>query len=370
MTIEPGTPASGRLTIDLTALVQNWRAVRDAVASAETAAVVKADGYGLGITQVGRALWAAGCRTFFVAIPAEGARLRSALPQATIYVLAGLLPGSAPFLEQQRLRPVLGSLAEIEEWLATRIDSGSAAALHVDTGMNRLGLSVAEALALAEQKDKVAALSPALLISHLVISEEAGNELNAIQRERFAAVSAAFPGVPASLANSGGVFLGSAYHFDMVRPGIASYGATPGPGVPVPMKTVVTAEAQVILVRDGAPGETVGYGALARLARPSRIAVLGVGYADGYHRRADLGGGTPRVFIRGASAPLLGRVSMDLIAVDVTDVPDVCRGDWAELFGANVPIDEVAEYSRTVGYELLTILGRRYERRYIGLPPE
>lgn len=370
MMIDQDTPASGRLTIDLNALVGNWQAVGASATPAETAAVVKANAYGLGIEPVGRALWAAGCRTFFVAVPAEGAKLRDTLPEADIYVLAGLLPGSAAFLESRRLRPVLGSMAEIAEWLETRSSTGSSCALHVDTGMNRLGLTVDEALTLSQQTDVVEALSPSLIISHLVISEEQDNALNATQRDRFARVRSAFPHIKASLANSAGVFLGSNYHFDMVRPGIATYGATPGPGVPVPMKPVVTAEAQVILVREGRPGETVGYGALASLSRSSRIAILGVGYADGYHRRADLGPGQPRVFIRGQSAPLLGRISMDLTAIDVTDIPAVQRGDWAELFGPNIPVDEVAGYSRTVGYELLTGLGRRYSRHYIGLPAD
>jgi alanine racemase len=282
-------------------------------------------------------------------------RLRRTVPDAVVYVLAGLIPGGLRTLVQHDLRPVLGSLPEIDEWSAAGAPIGSA--LHVDTGMNRLGITPAEALALDLKRIK-----PSLVMSHLVISEEPDQPLNRQQREAFLAVRHAMPRVPASLANSAGVYLGPDFHFDVVRPGIALYGASPGPKVAAPMNVVVTAEARVLIVRDAQPGETVGYGATRRLTRPTKIAVLGVGYADGYHR-ATTGA---HVMIHGKPAPLLGRVSMDLIAVDVTDVPGTQRGDWAELFGPRVSVDEVAAQSGTVGYELLTGLGHRYERRYVG----
>jgi alanine racemase len=344
----------GRLTINLGALATNWRAVAARVA-AETAAVVKANAYGIGIEAAGPALARAGVRTFFVALVDEGIRLRRAVPDATIYVLAGLIKGSGPTLVTHELRPVLGSMREVADWAAAGAPIGSA--LHVDTGMNRLGLTPAEALAL-----DAATIRPSLVMSHLVISEEPDDPLNRKQRDAFVAVRAAFPGVPASLANSAGVYLGPDFHFDVVRPGIALYGASPGPKVPAPMNVVATAEARVLIVRNANPGETVGYGATRRLDRPTKIAVLGVGYADGYHRTTKDG----HVSIRGKSAPLLGRVSMDLIAVDVTDIPDAARDDWAELFGPHVRVDDVAAGSRTVGYELLTALGHRYARRYVG----
>ena len=364
--------AGGRITIDLGALAGNWRAIAAHVpASVETSAVVKADGYGLGIEEVGAALAAVGCRTFFVALPDEGRRLRAAAPGSVIYILAGLLPGSAAALTADDLRPVLNSMPEIEEWAAAKRGGNSTgSAIHVDTGMNRLGLSLAEARTLAGRADLVATVGPSLLMSHLVISEARNDGLNATQLSRFREVCALFPTVPASLANTAGIFLGPDYHFDLVRPGIGIYGATPGAGVPVPMKAVVTAEARVLMVRNADAGGTVGYGATRRLTRPSRIAILGAGYADGYHRRTAAPDSRPgpHVFLRGRPAPLLGRVSMDLIAVDVTDIPDVARGDWAELFGPNVPVDDVAAFAGTVGYELLTGLGRRYERRYIHSP--
>jgi alanine racemase len=348
--------APSRLTIDLAALAANWRAVAAKVAT-ETSAVVKADAYGIGIEAAVPALAKAGCRTFFVATAAEARRARKAAPDATIYVLAGVLPGEAAALAADNLRPVLGSMPEVADWIAAGAPSG--AALHVDTGMNRLGVTPAEARAI-----DIARLKPSLLMSHLVISEEPSDPLNARQLATFSALTTAFRGVPASLANSAGVYLGRDFHFDLVRPGIALYGASPGPKVSAPMNVVATAEARVLLVRDAAIGETVGYGATRRLARPTKIAVIAAGYADGYHRITS--GPAAHVAIRGRPAPLLGRVSMDLIAVDVTDIPGATRGDWAELFGPHVPVDDVAAWSGTVGYELLTGLGRRYERHHSG----
>ncbi len=363
-------PAAGaRLTIDLGALAANWQVLSRHAGSAETAAAVKADAYGIGLEPAGRALAAAGCRTFFVALPAEGLRLRAVLPDAVIYVLAGLIQGSAHTLAAGDLRPVLGSWPELEEWAAFRekgVATGSA--IHVDTGMNRLGLSLHEALALARQPELLAAVAPSLLMSHLACSDTPEHPLNMRQLALFREIRAELPPLPASLANSAGVFLGEDFHFDMIRPGIALYGVTPVRGVQNPMRVVVTAEARVLQVREAEEGETVGYGATERLKRPSRIAILAAGYADGYHRLA--GSSEERkgaaVHIRGRSAPLVGRVSMDLMAADVTDVPLVTRGDWAELFGPSIPIDDVARSAGTVGYELLTGLGRRYARNYVG----
>jgi alanine racemase len=346
----------GRLTIDLAALAANWKAIAARVGS-ETASVVKANAYGIGIEAAGPALARAGCRTFFVALFEEGIRLRRAVPDAIIYVLSGTVPDSIPTLLAHDLRPVLGSMAEVADWAAAGAPGGSA--LHVDTGMNRLGVTPTEALAL-----DVSAIKPSLVMSHFVVSEEPDDPLNRKQRQAFAAVHAAMPDIPASLANSAGVYLGTDCHFDLVRPGIALYGASPGPKIPAPMNVVATVEARVLIVRDGQPGETVGYGALRTLTRPTRIAVLSVGYADGYHRIT--AGDGAHVILRGRPAPLLGRVSMDLIAVDVTDIPGVARDDWAELFGRHIPVDEVAGWSGTVGYELLTGLGHRYERRIVG----
>jgi alanine racemase len=360
--------AGARLTIDLAALAANWRALADRAPGAETGAAVKGDGYGLGLEEVATALRAAGARTFFVARPEEGVRLRRAVPDAVIYVLDGLHPGGAAAYGAADLRPALASWPEIEEWAAWRKAGGKGeAAIHVDTGMNRLGLSAAEATALAGDSRLLAGLAPTLLISHLACSDVPNHPLNAVQLARFREMRRLFPGLAASLANSGGIFLGADFHFDMVRPGIALYGSAATEGATNPMRTVVTAEAQVLAVRDAQAGETVGYGATETLKRPSRLAILAAGYADGYHRLAGSSDARPgaSVILRGRDAPIVGRVSMDLMAVDVTDIDGVARGDWAELFGPTMPIDRVARHAGTIGYELLTGLGRRYERRYL-----
>lgn len=356
--------AGGRLTIDLGALVANWLRFAAMAPAAETSAVVKADAYGIGIGPAVAALAAAGCRTFFVALPDEGRRARLAAPDATIFVLGGFFRGAAALYREHRLQPVLNSIAEIREWSAED-DDHSSPAIHIDTGMNRLGLTLAEASELAADGDLLAALRPALVMSHLACADAADDPRNRAQLAAFAAVRSLFPGLRASLANSAGIHLGPDYHFDLTRPGIMLYGATAG-GVLAPLDPVVTAEARVIQVREAHEGETVGYGAAETLTRDSRVAILAAGYADGYHRLAgasDRHGGAA-VAIRGRIAPLLGRVSMDLIAVDVTDIPDAVRGDWAQLFGGVVPIDAVAARAGTIGYELLTNLGRRYARRY------
>jgi alanine racemase len=364
-----GTLASARLTIDLGALAANWRTMRERSGKAEAGAVVKANAYGIGTGPAVRALFAAGCKTFFVATFDEAREARAAAPGAVVYLLSGLLPGSAPALAALGVRPVLGSLDEVAEWAAWREKGGgSEVALHVDTGMNRLGLSPLEAHALAADRDLARAIAPALLMSHLASADLPGNKTSAKQLALFREVRRLFPGVPASLANSAGIMLGPDYHFDLTRPGIMLYGAEASSEW-APLRPVATAEARVLLVRDVAAGEAVGYGGEQTMTRPSRIATLGAGYADGYHRITGssdtrLGG---RVAIDRRIAPLVGRVSMDLMTADVTDFPNVARGDWVELFGPTIPVDEAAAVAGTIGYEFLTGLGRRYERRYVGV---
>lgn len=359
--------AGGRVTIDLAAFVDNWRTVAARAAKAEAAAVLKADAYGIGIERAGAALARAGCRTFFVALPDEGTALRRVAPAATIYVLNGLLPGTARDYLDANLRPVLGSLPEIREWAAFGAKAATGAALHVDTGMNRLGLTLAELREVSADVGLLAAIDARLLMSHLACADTPAHPLNARQLSRFREARAMLPDLPASLANSAGVFLGEAHHFDLLRPGIALYGARFSQELP-PLRPVVTLEARVLMVRSVEPSETVGYGATHTMRTPARIAILGAGYADGYHRTAsasDQRAGA-RAYVRGKPAPIVGRVSMDLIAIDVTDVPGVERGDWAELFGPHVPVDEAADTAGTIGYELLTGLGSRYARRYVG----
>jgi alanine racemase len=363
--------AGGRLTIDLDALVDNWRALDARSRPGRAAAVVKADAYGCGITEVIRALAAAGCDTFFVALPEEGLRARHAAPRARIFVLNGLFDDAAPAFTDADLIPVLGSNHEIALW--ARLGRRKPCAIHVDTGMNRLGLTPEEAIAFAGTAKSV---RPVLLMSHLACADTPSHALNRRQLEAFQAVRAAFGDIETSLANSAGIFLGSDYLFDLARPGIALYGAEAVSGTANPMKPVVTAEARVVQIRYARQGQPVGYGASTMLYRDTRIAVGSAGYADGYPRAASGSGVPVRAsvsegaygFIAGRRVPVIGRVTMDLISFDVTDVPDqeIRIGDHIELFGPNIPIDEVGRASGTVGYELLTGLGNRYHRRYVG----
>jgi alanine racemase len=360
--------AGGRLAIDLDALVANWRAMAARAPGSTTAAVVKGDAYGIGIAQAVPALATVGCSTYFVALPDEGFRVRAAAPASVVYILGGLIGAPDAYVAAD-LRPVLNSPAEVAEWRAVRAaGAATAAAIHVDTGMNRLGLDEGAFRALAAAPDAAGELGLTLLMSHLACADTPGHPLNRRQLDAFRAARAVLPAVPASLANSAGTFLGADYHFDLVRPGIALYGGRAVNGAPNPMRPVAALMARILQVRTVPAGETVGYGAAETVSRESRIAIVGVGYADGYLRAA--GGADGR---RGASAhvggravPLVGRVSMDLIALDVTDVPGVERGDWAELFGANVAVDDVADRAGTIGYEYLTGLGSRYARTYAG----
>ena len=359
--------AGGILTIDLAAIVANWRALGVRVSPAECAAAVKADAYGCGIEQVGGALAAAGCRTFFVADLSEARRLRAVATNAAIYILNGLLPGTAPAYAAANLRPVIGSRVELDEWTAFRASAGWSgdAALHVDTGMNRLGFVMDEASDVATRHGKKHGI--ALVMSHFACSEE-DHPLNAKQMQRFAGVRALFPGTPGSLANSSGIFLGPAAHHDMVRPGVALYGANPTPGKPNPMRTVVGLTGRIVQTRAVATGDTVGYSATWTARRPTRLAIVSVGYADGFLRAASARDGKPgaEAIVAGQRCPLAGRVSMDLIALDVTDVPDAAaaRGDLVTLLGDEIGVDDLAARAGTIGYEVLTSLGRRYRRIY------
>ncbi|RIK88703.1 MAG: alanine racemase [Hyphomicrobiales bacterium] len=372
--------AGGRLTVDLDALVENYRLLQRRAAPARVAGVVKADAYGLGASRVGPALWRAGCRTFFVALPQEGIELRAALPQADIYVLNGTFgPEAAPAFAAHRLMPVLGSQADISCWEAFGWNDGGTprpCAIHVDTGMNRLGLTPEEAHAFATDNALTGALTPRLVMSHLACGDDAGHPLNRRQRESFQAVSRLFDGIESSLSNSAGIFLGPDFAFDLARPGIALYGGQPFDGGDNPMRAVATLEARVVQVRRARAGETASYGAHGVLSRDTVIAVVSTGYADGYHRASSFAGVPLRRavpagghgFVHGRRVPVLGRVTMDLTLFDVTDLgPEgVTVGDWIELFGHNVPVDEAAAAAGTISYEMLTSLGRRYHRRYVG----
>jgi alanine racemase len=365
--------ATGVLAVDLGALRRNYRMLREKAGAAECAAVVKGDGYGLGAGPVAAALAAEGCRTFFVATFSEAERLRAGLPEAAIYVLDGLFPGSAPEFRRHGLRPVLGDFAEIEEWAAFCRAEGIRlpAAVHIDSGMNRLGLKAEGRRRLLEKPEILGGFSLSLLMSHLVCADTPEHPKNPRQREDFADFAAQLQaGAPLSLANSAGIFLGPAYAFDLVRPGIALYGGNPFSGRPNPMEPVVTLYGRIAQIGEADAGETVGYGAGLTLMRRTRYATVSVGYADGYFRALGSRDGHPgaAAFLGDHALPILGRVSMDLIVFDITDVPaaQVVRGGFVELIGRNYTVDDAAAQAGTIAYEILTSLGPRYTRIYLG----
>jgi alanine racemase len=369
----PSDLAGAILTIDLAAIQENWRRLAVRAAPAECGAAIKGNAYGLGVGPVAQALWQAGCRTYFVARPMEGGELRHILPrEAVIYVLDGLFPGQAEFYAAEDLRPALITIEEAREWAAFGTAYGRAlpCALHVDTGINRLGFSSAALDELLADKALMEKLNLALLMSHLACADEPGHPLNERQRQAFAAVRERLPGIPASLANSSGIFLGSGFTQDLVRPGIALYGGNPIAPSANPMMPVVQLEGTVLQIREVAAGESVGYGATWRAPRATRVAVLGAGYKDGVARSLSsrASNGPAQVFIGGRRCPIIGRVSMDMMAIDVTGVPlHLCaRGMHAEIIGRNIAIDEAAEWAGTISYELLTRLGQRFTRLYAG----
>lgn len=364
--------ATAILTIDLDALAANYRLLRARAAPAECAAVVKADAYGLGMAKAAPALWLAGCRTFFVATLAEALELRGLLPDATIYVLNGFVAGTADVFRKARLRPVLNSTDEIMEWATYGTDIGEAlpCAVHVDSGMNRLGLSAAEIKTLRSGAEIWSAITLSLVMSHLACADDPTHAKNKTQRKLFESLRSQLPEALASLANSAGILLGPDYHYDLVRPGIALYGGHPQRRGQNPFRSVVHLKGRILQVRECAPGETIGYGATRTLDRVSRIAVVSVGYADGLFRALSTEDGEDGLvaYLGTHQVPILGRVSMDLITVDVTDVPEAAskRGDWVELIGHNVSAHTLAHHAGTIDYEVLTSLGRRAARRYTG----
>ena len=362
--------AGAILTIDLGAIAANWRGLRDAGRAegrpVDCAAVLKADGYGTGATIVGPRLVAEGCRQFFVAHLDEAIALRGVVPEHPIYVLNGLLPGTEADFVEFGLTPVLNHLGQLNGWRAAaqRYNRPLDAVIHIDTGMHRLGFGPEEAQVLANERGRLRGLRLALLMSHLVVSEEPDNPINGEQLSRFRAFVRTMPGAPASLANSSGIFLGPDYHFDLLRPGAALYGINPLPGRANPMLTTVTLQARILQVRRIDALQTVGYGAAWRSARPSRVATIALGYADGYFRTLI---NRTHVHLGGRKVPVIGRISMDLVTIDVTDVPEAESqpGALVEVLGPHLTADDLAEHARTNAYEVMTALGRRYARVYV-----
>ncbi|MGH7153328.1 MAG: alanine racemase [Acetobacteraceae bacterium] len=355
--------AAAILQVDLGAIVANWRTLCGRHPSGAVAGVVKADAYGLGAEAVAPALYAAGCRHFFAALLDEALAIRSLVPDAMLAVLNGPFPGTESEYVASGIIPVLGSLADVERWTIAGRAAGRAlpAILHVDTGMSRLGLARGELDTLVRDPTRLHGLSLAYVMSHLVSSELPDDPMNEAQRRRFAAARAALPAAPCSLANSSGIFLGASFGSDLARPGAALYGINPTPGKPNPMRQPVCLRARVVAVRDIRVGETVGYNATWRAARPTRIATAAIGYADGWHRALSNRG---NACFDGQPIPLVGRVSMDLTTFDVTDHPAVQPDTWLELIGPGLTPDDVAVAAETNGYEVLTSLGRRFRRIY------
>lgn len=352
-----------RLTVDLAAIAENWRRLGREAPHAECGAVVKADAYGCGLAAVAPALQRAGCRTFFVAHLAEAVAARALLPEAAIYVLNGLVPGTELAYRERNLRPVLGSAEELADWAAFS-DGHLPAALHVDTGMNRLGLPLPAALTLTGDP-VIERAGIALVMSHLVSAERPDEPVNGWQVVDFARVRTAFPGIPGSLANSSGIYLGAEAQHDLLRPGYALFGGNPTPERAAnPMCPVVRLEAPIAQVREVQAGETAGYNARWTAPGPRRLATLSLGYADGYPRAAS---GRGHALVEGVRCPIVGLISMDLVILDVTAVPGARRGVPAVLIGDELDLDTVGHVAGTIGYEILTGLGSRYVRSYSGI---
>src|SRR3979411_2833668 len=364
-------PATGVLTVDLDAIVANWRKLEKTAVPAECAGVIKADAYGCGVDPVARALAAAGCKTFFVATLDEARAARAAVPAAAIYVLDGFFQNCGDAYAKIDARPVIGDLNELAEWdvFCRRSGWAGGAAIHIDTGMNRLGLTLVKSQGIIPRIN-AGDHGITLVMSHLACAESLNHPLNAKQLATFREIASLFSGVPASLSNSSGVFLGPQFQFDLVRPGAALYGINPTPEADNPMQPVVDLKARIVQMRNVERGESVGYGGTWTARRPTRLAIVSAGYADGYFRAAGGIDGTrsAEVMVAGKRCPVAGRISMDLMAVDVTDLPNNAarRGHMVTLLGEGITVDELAHHFGTIGYEVLTSLGRRYARVYKG----
>ncbi len=343
--------STATLTVDLDAILANWRAL-NAMTRSETGAVVKADAYGLGAARVGRTLAKAGVRSFFVAAAEEGAALRQTLgPGPTIYIFSGHMPGDTDMIGDLDLVPLINSL----EQMIRQIEAlpGHPFGVQLDTGMNRLGMEPAEWAALREI---ALGQDPLLVMSHLACADAPDHPMNAQQLNAFLELTEGIT-APRSLANTGGVLMGADYHFDLTRPGIGLYGGQPY----AEAQPVAAIEIPVIQCRSIEPGESVGYGNAFTTDTPRRIATISAGYADGILRAMG-----PKAFVWAGDEPcaLAGRISMDMMGVDITHLPKDPK--TLDLLGPHQTIDVLAEHASTIGYEILTSLGNRYKRRYIG----
>lgn len=363
-----GRPHAGAiLTVDLDAIAANYRLLSRRLGTAECAAVLKADAYGLGAARVAPILSAAGCRTFFVAHLDEGIALRRYVPrEADVWILHGAPRGAEAECLEHGLVPVINTPGQLARWaaLARTRACRLPGLLQVDSGMSRFGLSPAEVAAVADRASEHDAVAWRLVMSHLACADAPDSDANPTQRSRFEDARRRLPPMRASLAASSGIFLGADYHYDVARPGAALFGVAPAAGRPNPLKPVVKLEARVLQVRDVPARTAVGYGYTARTAVASRLATVAVGYADGFLRSAS---GRGAAWAGGAALPILGRVSMDSIVVDASALPAgaLAEDDMVEIIGPHRSLDAVAADAGTIGYEVLTGLGDRYERRYV-----
>ena len=369
---------TGRLTIDLQVLVRNWKWLAAKAPNSAMGVSLKADGYGLGSPQIGKALALAGCRHFFTANPLEGTELRRVTDDAEIFILSGLTEKNAAHYNEASLTPVLNSLDDIEVWANWSRKSGQRqpCALHIDTGMNRLGLTPEEALQFLGNEEIRHSVTENLIISHLACADEADHSKNAEQLEVFDEVAAQFEGSRKSLANSAGIILGEEYQYDICRAGIAVYGGEFS-NMAGPLEPVAKLEGRILQIRNSNPGETVGYGGTHTLQKDTRIAIAGLGYGDGIHRAVSGSGvamrqltGGAKGWIGGYEVPVVGRVSMDLTAFDVSHIPEsiLNENSWIEFFGENAPLADFAKAAGTIDYEVLTSMGSRVHRVYANPP--
>ena len=351
----------GVLTVDLDALGRNYCALRKASAQSACGAVVKANAYGLGVMPVARRLWDEGCRHFFVATAKEGIELRTLLPEASIFVFEGVLPGTATGIIDAGLVPVLNSMEQLRQWRT--VDGGRPAAIHLDTGMSRLGLSNTE-VRNASRSGLLAELVLEYAFTHLACADTPAHSMNARQVRDFADLVRHLPGVKTSIGASAGILLGPEFQGDLVRPGIALYGGSPFASGESPMEPVVGLEATVLQTRQIATPQTVGYGATHGAPSGTRLATVGAGYADGYPRALSNRG---VAFVAGTEVRVVGQVSMDLITLDVSELApaEVQPGDSVELLGEHVRLEDLARAAGTVDHEILTGLGPRWQRRYL-----
>lgn len=352
--------SSAVLEVNLGALVGNYKRLCEVAEGAEVSAVVKADAYGLGMIPVARRLFDEGCRKFFVATIEEGISLRDAVPKARIYVFNGVDEGAEALFVEHGITPVLNSIDEARRWAPTN----RRVALHIDTGMSRLGFSLAEVEVLAGQRKLLDALQLEYVMTHLACAEEVDHPLNAEQLELFEIARRKLPAARTSIANTAGIFLGPTHRGDLVRPGIGLYGGNPFTDRASPVRAVASLRTRILQIRHVERDMNVGYGATYRAVRGDRLAVVGIGYADGYVR---LLSNRAVGFCKGHRLPVVGRVSMDLLVLDATEMheQEIAVGDYVELFGENVSVDDVAHSCGTISYEILAGLGNRIERVYV-----